>query len=173
MRTLLVDNYDSFTHNLAHYLAEITGRAPEVVRNDDPRFRLDDLRDFDNVVISPGPGTPRRASDFGICGEIIAKTPVPLLGICLGHQGIADVFGGRVARAPEPRHGRISPVHHTGSDLFAGLPSPFDAVRYHSLAVTEVPAELEVTAWASDGVLMGLRHRDRPIWGVQFHPESI
>lgn len=173
MRTLLVDNYDSFTSNLFHYLAEVNGREPEVITHDDPHWRLGRLAEFDNVVISPGPGNPGREADFGICREIIERTELPLLGICLGHQGIGLRYGATVSRAPEPRHGRVSPVLHGGDGLFAGLPSPLDVVRYHSLAVTDLPPELEPTAWTPDGILMGLRHRERPLWGVQFHPESI
>ncbi|MGW0736640.1 aminodeoxychorismate synthase component I [Streptomyces sp. NPDC002851] len=173
MRILIVDNYDSFTHNLVHYLAGITGQEPVVVRNDDPGWHLGRLAEVDAVVLSPGPGTPERAADFGICRELVERCELPLLGICLGHQGVALAHGATVARAPEPRHGRLSPVLHHGDELFAGLPSPFEAVRYHSLAVTDLPESLEATAWTPDGVLMGLRHRSRPMWGVQFHPESI
>ncbi|MEV4923187.1 aminodeoxychorismate synthase component I [Streptomyces roseoverticillatus] len=173
MRTLLVDNYDSFTYNLFHYLAEVNGREPEVVTNDDRTWRKEHLAEFDNVVISPGPGTPERAADFGICTEILRGGWLPTLGVCLGHQGIALLYGGEVGRAPEPYHGRVSPVVHEGTGLFEGLPSPFPAVRYHSLAARRLPAELEVTARTPDGIVMGLRHRERPLWGVQFHPESI
>ncbi|MCM2413793.1 aminodeoxychorismate synthase component I [Streptomyces sp. RKAG290] len=173
MRTLLIDNHDSFTHNLFHYLAEVNGEEPEVVVNDDPRWRAQRLAEFDNVVISPGPGNPARPADFGICHDVVRQAAIPLLGICLGHQGIGLFGGADVVRAPEPRHGRPSPVLHDGTGLFAGLPSPFEAVRYHSLAVTGLPDGLEATAWTPDGVLMGLRHRERPLWGVQFHPESI
>ncbi|MFI5934022.1 aminodeoxychorismate synthase component I [Actinoplanes sp. NPDC051494] len=173
MRTLLVDNYDSFTYNLFHYLAEVNGADPVVVRNDDPGFDPAVLDEFDNVVLSPGPGSPDRPADVGICTGIIASARLPVLGVCLGHQGIAHVHGGVVERAPEPRHGRTSPVSHDGTGLFAGLPAPLEVVRYHSLAVTSMPAELEVTAWAPDGVAMALRHRTLPQWGVQFHPESI
>jgi para-aminobenzoate synthetase len=173
MRTLLVDNYDSFTYNLFHYLAEVNGREPVVLRNDDAGWDPGMLAEFDSVLISPGPGRPERPEDFGICQEIIDNGSLPILGVCLGHQGIAHAFGARVARAPEPRHGRVSPVFHEGNRLFAGLPEPFDVVRYHSLAVTDLPWELRPTAWTDDGVLMGIEHRDRPLWGVQFHPESI
>ncbi|MEV0784768.1 aminodeoxychorismate synthase component I [Streptomyces sp. NPDC050423] len=173
MRTLLVDNHDSFTHNLFHHLAEVNGEEPEIVLNDSPHWHAGRLAEFDNVVISPGPGHPSRPADFGICHDIVRRTAIPLLGICLGHQGIGLLGGADVVRAPEPRHGRTSPVLHNGTDLFAGLPSPFDAVRYHSLAVTGLTDDLEATAWTPDGVLMGLRHRERPLWGVQFHPESI
>jgi para-aminobenzoate synthetase len=173
MRTLLIDNYDSFTYNLVHQIAGVTGQEPVVIRNDDPGWRLSRLDDFDAVVISPGPGTPQRAADFGMCREVIQRGGLPLLGICLGHQGLALWHGGTVGRAPEPRHGRTSEVLHDGRDLFAGIPSPFEAVRYHSLAVTALPEELEAVAWTPDGVLMGVRHRQRPLWGVQFHPESV
>ncbi|GAA3194831.1 MULTISPECIES: aminodeoxychorismate synthase component I [Streptomyces] len=173
MRTLLVDNHDSFTYNLFDALARFSGREPTVVRNDDPHWRAGNLAEFDRVVISPGPGNPARPADFGISSEIIRTAEIPLLGVCLGHQGIALAGGGSVGLAPEPRHGRTSPVRHAGTDVFAGLPSPFDAVRYHSLAVTRLPGDMVATAWAPDGVVMGLRHRDRPLFGVQFHPESI
>lgn len=173
MRTLLIDNYDSFTYNLFHYLAEVNGTEPEVVVNDDPRWRSSHLDAFDNVVLSPGPGHPDRPADFGICREVLRAAEVPVLGICLGHQGLATVHGGRVTRAPEPYHGRVSTIRHRGTDLFAGLPPRLEVARYHSLAVAELPPEFEPTAWTHDGVLMGLRHRERPLWGVQFHPESI
>ncbi|WP_406084924.1 aminodeoxychorismate synthase component I [Streptomyces virginiae] len=173
MRTLLIDNYDSFTYNLFHQITEAAGREPEVVRNDDPRWSARLLADFDNVVVSPGPGTPLEARDLGISREILATTRLPALGICLGHQAIGALHGATVGRAPTPLHGRISRVRHDGKGLFAGLPSPMEVVRYHSLAVTDLPPALEATAWTADGILMGLRHRTRPMWGVQFHPESI
>ena len=173
MRTLLVDNYDSFTYNLFHYLTEVNGQEPEVVVNDHPAWQYARLDEFDSVVISPGPGNPERPSDFGICREILQRGHLPILGVCLGHQGLAALHGGRLARAPEPYHGRACSVVHDGTDLFAGLPSPFEVVRYHSLAVDRISPELLATAWTEDGVLMGLRHRIRPQWGVQFHPESI
>ncbi|MGW7002556.1 aminodeoxychorismate synthase component I [Streptomyces sp. NPDC054933] len=173
MRTLLIDNHDSFTYNLFHLLAEVNGQQPEVVVNDDPRWRIEHLRDFDNVVISPGPGNPGRGGDFGICGEVLERGELPMLGVCLGHQGLALFHGGQVVRAPQPYHGRVSPVVHTQTELFAGIPSPFEVVRYHSLAVDELPGVLEATAWTPDGILMAIRHRERPLWGMQFHPESI
>ncbi|WP_406344052.1 aminodeoxychorismate synthase component I [Streptomyces sp. NBC_00648] len=173
VRTLLVDNYDSFTFNLYHSLARAGGAEPVVIRNDDPAWDSARLSEFDNVVLSPGPGHPGRAADFGMCRDIVERAEIPLLGICLGHQGAALLHGATVGRAPEPRHGRTSPVRHTGEDLFRGIPSPFDAVRYHSLAVTGLPDEMEAVAWTADGVLMGHRHRSRPLWGLQFHPESI
>ncbi|WP_260333213.1 aminodeoxychorismate synthase component I [Streptomyces beigongshangae] len=173
MRTLLVDNYDSFTYNLFHYLSRVNGREPEVIRNDDPAWRPGLLDAFDNVVLSPGPGTPHRPADFGLCAGIAEEGRLPVLGVCLGHQGMALAHGARVGRAPEPRHGRTSAVRHDGTGLFEGLPDPLEVVRYHSLAVTDLPPELEATAWSADGVLMALRHRTLPLWGVQFHPESI
>jgi para-aminobenzoate synthetase len=172
MRTLLIDNYDSFTYNLHQLLGEVTGVAPTVVRND-TAFSPEVLERFDSVVISPGPGRPERASDFGISGQVIRESGLPLLGVCLGHQGLCQLFGAAVTHAPAPMHGRISPVHHGGGGVFAGLPSPFAAVRYHSLAVTDLPEEIEPLAWTPDGVLMGVQHRSLPMWGVQFHPESI
>ncbi|WP_019871708.1 aminodeoxychorismate synthase component I [Salinispora oceanensis] len=173
MKTLIIDNYDSFTHNVAQYIAEVNGVEPVVIRNNEPGWDMGMLRQFDNVVISPGPGRPEQPADFGISAQVIAAAEMPLLGICLGHQGICDIFGGKVGAAPHVEHGTQWHLEHTGEDIFAGIPSPFTAVRYHSLAALELPPELVATAWTSDGVIMGLRHRERPIWGVQFHPESI
>ncbi|MFC4160763.1 aminodeoxychorismate synthase component I [Chitinimonas lacunae] len=169
---LMIDNYDSFTYNLYQLLGEVNGQAPTVVCNDHPLSAID-LSCFDAVVISPGPGHPARAADFGISAQVIREAGLPVLGVCLGHQGICHLFGGEVAHAPEPRHGRISAIHHHGQDLFANLPSPFEVVRYHSLVATRLPDMLEAIAWSDDGLIMGLRHRSAPIWGVQFHPESI
>ncbi|MFJ6554149.1 aminodeoxychorismate synthase component I [Streptomyces luteogriseus] len=174
MKTLLIDNYDSYTYNLFQLIAEVNGEEPVVLRNDAPVDGLPDLRAFDNLVVSPGPGHPGVARDFGIGSRLLATSPVPVLGVCLGHQGIALAEAGLVGPAPEPRHGHLSTIRHDGRDLFHGLPQHFTAVRYHSLAVREpLPETLEATAWAEDGVLMGLRHRSRPLWGVQFHPESV
>lgn len=172
MRTLLIDNYDSFTFNLRQYLEDVTGHRPTVVANDTDWAEVP-VDDFDAIVISPGPGRPGRERDFGISRNAVIDAGLPVLGVCLGHQGIAELFGGTVDLAPEPRHGRTSHIVHTGQDVFAGLPSPFLAVRYHSLAAITLPAELEAIAWSDDGVVMGLRHRILPLWGVQFHPESI
>ncbi|MGW1779261.1 aminodeoxychorismate synthase component I [Streptomyces sp. NPDC002143] len=174
MKTLLIDNYDSYTYNLFQLIAEVNGEEPVVIVNDAPAGAVPDLAGFDNVVVSPGPGHPAKARDFGISARVLAESPIPVLGVCLGHQGIAHGEGARVESAPEPRHGHLSAVRHDGRDLFQGLPQNFTAVRYHSLAVSEpLPDSLEATAWAEDGVLMGLRHRERPLWGVQFHPESV
>ncbi|ATL71695.1 aminodeoxychorismate synthase component I [Nocardia terpenica] len=175
MRTLLVDNYDSFTYNLFQLIAEVNGVEPVVVRNDavtDPaELGLDR---FDNIVISPGPGRPDSARDFGISRELIERAELPLLGVCLGHQGIVLAAGGAVVAAPHPRHGYPDRITHDDCDLFAGIPRDFLAVRYHSLcAAHPLPDDLALTATAPDGVIMGVRHRHRPQWGVQFHPESI
>ncbi|MFJ3796804.1 aminodeoxychorismate synthase component I [Streptomyces sp. NPDC090088] len=177
MKTLLIDNYDSYTYNLFQLIAEVNGEEPVVIRNDEGAGTLPGLpglAGFDNVVVSPGPGHPGNGRDFGIAARVIAEAAVPVLGVCLGHQGIALGEQARVAPAPQPRHGHLTRVRHDGRDLFEGLTQDFTAVRYHSLAVHEpLPAALEATAWAEDGVLMGLRHRERPLWGVQFHPESV
>ncbi|MEI7033743.1 aminodeoxychorismate synthase component I [Streptomyces pratensis] len=174
MRTLLIDNYDSYTYNLFQLIAGVTGVEPVVMANDAPGVADVDLASFDNVVISPGPGHPSRERDFGVSARVIETSPIPVLGVCLGHQGIGRSAGAEVVPAPEPRHGYLSRVDHDGQDIFAGLPQGFTAVRYHSLSVAEpLPDSLEATAWSEDGVVMGLRHRTRPLWGVQFHPESI
>ena len=174
MKTLLIDNYDSYTYNLFQLIAGVNGEEPLVVLNDAPPDAIPDLREFDNVVVSPGPGHPAKQRDFGIGADVLAAATVPVLGVCLGHQGIAASEHAWVAAAPEPRHGHLSTIRHNDKDLFEGLPQNFTAVRYHSLSVREpLPLSLEPTAWAEDGVLMGLRHRTRPLWGVQFHPESI
>jgi para-aminobenzoate synthetase len=173
MRTLLIDNYDSFTYNLFQLLAEVNGTEPIVVRNDKASWEELERLEFDNIVLSPGPGRPDRTADFGVCAEAIRRCERPLLGVCLGMQGLGWVEGGRVERAPAPMHGRIVAVEHDGSPLFAGIPSPFRATRYHSLALrTPLPSVLRETATCA-GVPMALEHRSRPQWGVQFHPESI
>jgi para-aminobenzoate synthetase len=174
MLTLLIDNYDSFTYNLFQLLAEVNGAEPIVVRNDEASWGELSRLEFDNVVLSPGPGRPERDRDFGVCAEAIRRCEQPLLCVCLGHQGLGWIHGGQVVRAPEPLHGRIRTVEHAGAPLFAGIPRRFEAVRYHSLCLARpLPAELEEIAWSDDGVAMALAHRSRPQWGVQFHPESI
>ncbi|MBD9723884.1 aminodeoxychorismate synthase component I [Streptomyces caniscabiei] len=174
MKTLLIDNYDSYTYNLFQLIAEVNGEEPVVVLNDASADDIPKLGEFDNVVVSPGPGHPARARDFGIAARVISEAEIPVLGVCLGHQGIAAGERADVEPAPWPRHGHLSTVRHDGRDLFHGLPQNFTVVRYHSLSVREpLPPTLEATAWSEDGVLMGLRHRERPLWGVQFHPESI
>ena len=174
MKTLLIDNYDSFTYNLFQLLAEANGDEPIVVRNDEAAWEDLEKLEFDNIVVSPGPGSPDHEGDFGVCAEAIRQAKVPLLGVCLGHQGLTWVHGGKVLPAPEVMHGRISAVLHDESPLFAGIPREFQAVRYHSLCVEQpLPDDLEVIAQTSDGVVMAVAHRTRPQWGVQFHPESI
>ena len=170
---LLIDNYDSFTYNLYQYLSEL-GAEVVTVRND--KITLEDVADMspEGIVISPGPGTPRES---GISNDVIRHfgPQLPVLGVCLGHQCIGDVYGARVDRAEEIRHGKTSMINHQGTGVLAGLPNPFEAIRYHSLVVypETVPDCLEVTAWTDDGLIMGLRHKEFPVEGVQFHPESI
>jgi anthranilate synthase component II len=170
---LVVDNYDSFTYNLVHYLAEL-GAPTHVVRNDDLTVDEAWALNPQAVLLSPGPCSPNEA---GICLSLIrtAAEDMPILGVCLGHQAIGQAFGGEVIRAKSLMHGKTSPMHHEGLSVFRGLPSPFTATRYHSLAVRRetLPDVLQVTAWTEDGEIMGLSHRTRPIHGVQFHPESI
>jgi anthranilate synthase/aminodeoxychorismate synthase-like glutamine amidotransferase len=169
---LLIVNYDSFTYNLYQYFCEL-GQEVVVVRNDE--MTVEELQTLapERIVISPGPSTPERA---GISNDVIRRFggSVPLLGVCLGHQCIGYSYGGTVHRAPEIRHGKSSPIYHEGAALFSGVPSPFSAIRYHSLIVDadDLPQCLEVTAWTSDGLIMGIRHREHPVQGIQFHPES-
>ncbi len=170
---LLIDNYDSFTFNLVHFLGDL-GASCDVRRNDALSVEQAMAAAPEAIVLSPGPCTP---SEAGICLDLIAAAAgrIPLLGVCLGHQAIGQAFGGDVVRAAVPMHGKVSPVRHAGTDVFAGLPSPFQATRYHSLVVepATLPQVLEATAWTADGAIMGLRHRTLPVFGVQFHPESI
>ena len=171
---LLIDNYDSFTFNLVHYIGEL-GTECVVRRNDALNMQEAMGLRPDGILLSPGPCDPDRA---GIClalTEAAAEADIPLLGVCLGHQTIGQAFGGKVVRANEIVHGKLGAMHHSGKGLFTGLPSPLDATRYHSLIVERatLPDSLEVTAWLEDGTIMGLQHRDKPIHGVQFHPESI
>jgi para-aminobenzoate synthetase len=174
MRTLLVDNHDSYTYNVFHLLAAASGEEPTVVNNDAVSWRVLSRSKFDAYVLSPGPGRPERWHDFGVCRDILRYSEVPVLGICLGHQGIGNLLEGGVTSAPQPMHGRLSHVRHRGTGIFTGVPQDFSVVRYHSLAITgPVGPEDHVVAWADDGVVMGVEHDSRPIWGVQFHPESI
>ena len=170
---LLIDNYDSFTYNLYQYLAEL-GAEVVTVRNDKITLEEVEAMSPEGIVISPGPCTPREA---GISNDVIRHfgPKLPVLGVCLGHQCIGDVYGARVDRADEIRHGKTSMVNHHGAGVLAGLPNPFEAIRYHSLVVypETLPDCLEVTAWTDDGLIMGLRHKEYPVEGVQFHPESI
>ena len=171
MRVLVLDNYDSFTYNLVQYLGEL-GADPVVIRND--VMPPEDARQFnaDRLLISPGPGTPENAG-YSVDYVATLGLEMPTLGVCLGHQAIAVAFGGKVDRAPEPRHGKTSQITHDDRGVFAGLTNPFVATRYHSLAEVHLPEILEESAHSEDGVVQGLRHRDLPISGVQFHPESV
>jgi anthranilate synthase/aminodeoxychorismate synthase-like glutamine amidotransferase len=170
---LLIDNYDSFTFNLVHFLGDVGARC-EVVRND--KLTVDEAlaRNPEAIVLSPGPCTPNEA---GICLDLIAAAAgkVPILGVCLGHQAVGQAFGGDVVRAPSPMHGKLSGISHDGTGILEGVPSPFSATRYHSLIVARdtLPECLVATGWTDDGLIMAMHHRDYPIHGVQFHPESI
>ena len=171
MRVLVIDNYDSFTFNIVQYLGEL-GATSHVVKNDAIDVAGIAAQDVDGVLVSPGPCTPNEA---GVSLAAVATTRVPVLGVCLGHQAIGQAFGGNVVRADRLMHGRTSPILHDGVGVFGGLPSPFEATRYHSLIVDRpsLPACLEITAWTAEGEIMGVRHRERAVEGVQFHPESI
>jgi len=170
---LVLDNYDSFTYNLVQFLSVITDDI-EVHRNDELTVADIEAKGPEAIVVSPGPCTPAEA---GISVDLIATlgTRIPTLGVCLGHQAVGAAFGGNIVRAPELMHGKTSPIHHDGDELFEGLPDPFTATRYHSLIIEEasLPDELNVTARTPDGLIMGVRHQTHPIFGVQFHPESI
>ena len=171
--SLLIDNYDSFTYTLFHYLGEL-GAQVTVKRNDEMTVDAVLALKPEAIVLSPGPCTPNEA---GICLDLIktADGKVPILGVCLGHQAIGQVYGGKIVRAPEPMHGKVSRIHHTGKSVFRGLNNDFEATRYHSLTIApeSMPAALEVTANSSDGVIQGVMHKTHPVHGVQFHPESI
>jgi para-aminobenzoate synthetase len=174
MATLLIDNYDSYTFNLYQLLARVAGEEPVVVRNDE--LDASALADggWDRIVVSPGPGRPERERDLGVAAAALAQDEIAVLGVCLGHQGLAHVRGGSVVRADEIIHGRISPIFHRGEGLFSGIPQGFRAVRYHSLVVeAALPPALEAIGWSDDGTVMAIRARHRPAWGVQFHPESV
>jgi anthranilate synthase component 2 len=170
---LMIDNYDSFTYNLVQYLGEL-GQDVKVVRNDEMDVEAIEALRPERIVLSPGPCTPNEA---GVSLAVIRRFAgkLPILGVCLGHQAIGQAFGGRIVHAKTLMHGKVSQIHHRGQGVFAGLPSPFQATRYHSLAIEResCPAQLEVTAWTDDGEIMGVRHRTLPVEGVQFHPESI
>ncbi|TMQ10218.1 MAG: aminodeoxychorismate/anthranilate synthase component II [Deltaproteobacteria bacterium] len=176
-RIVIIDNYDSYAYNLYQRIGEIVGVAPRVFRND--RVTLDEVCALapTHLVISPGPGNPENPAYFGVCCRLVLELGprLPVLGVCLGHQGIGFAFGGRVIRAPAPMHGKSSRVKHDGSRLFRGLDSPLVGMRYHSLVLDPdaIPDALRVTAWTDDGIVMGFAHKEFPIFGVQFHPESI
>jgi anthranilate synthase component II len=175
-RVVVVDHHDSYTWNLVHLVAAVTGALPDVVEHDEVEAAsLLAPGAYTHVVLSPGPGSPDDLRDFAVGREVLLRAEVPVLGVCLGMQGLVSAYGGHVGRV-EPAHGEVALVEHDGSGVFEGLPSPFKAVRYHSLAARTLPPVLRRTAWCAgpDGpVVMGVAHRDRPLWGVQFHPESI
>ncbi len=175
MRTLLIDNHDSYTYNVFHLLAAVAGHDPVVIDNDAVSWKALSRWEFDAIVLSPGPGNPKRWHDFGVCRDVLRHATTPVFGVCLGHQGIAGALDGTVTNAPLAMHGRLSPIEHVDDGIFAGIPQGFRAVRYHSLAV--LPGSLgpdgRLLAWADDGVVMGIEHRHRPLCGVQFHPESV
>jgi para-aminobenzoate synthetase len=174
VKIALIDNYDSFTHNVADLIYRVSGMQASVFRNDAIAYDALAAFDADCTVLSPGPGHPARTQDFGVCTEILQRSEKPVLGICLGHQGIGVVFGAKVHRAPQPVHGQVSEISHDGKGVFLNIPQRIRAVRYHSLIVNaELSDELQKTAWTDEGLIMGVRHRERNIFGVQFHPESI
>ncbi len=174
MKSLIIDNYDSFTYNLVQMVAEVNGCNPLVVKNDQYSWQELLQLEYDNIIISPGPGHPDIPSDFGICRKILLESPKPILGVCLGHQGLCSTYGGKVIHAREPMHGQISKIYHWHDELFSHVPSKFDAVRYHSLICNQqIPACLQVLAVTEDNLIMAMRHKHKPQWGVQFHPESI
>lgn len=175
IKTLIIDNYDSFTNNLFQYVAEINKVEPILIKND--QYSIDEILkfEFDNIIISPGPGRPELVEDFGVCSHILKIVDVPILGVCLGHQGIGYAFGAEIIHAPYPAHGQAYTVEHNGDILFRDIPREFEVIRYHSLIVNKekLPDSLKVIASTKDNLIMGLKHKDKPIWGVQFHPESI
>lgn len=174
MKSLIIDNYDSYTYNLFQLIGKVSGVEPLVIKNDEMTYEEILNLDFDNVIISPGPGSPDKAKDFGVCKDVIEKLNKPILGICLGHQGIYHYNGGKVVRADEPMHGRQSKVSHNGKNLFAGIENNFTVTRYHSLTCEDVELpNISIDARTTDGVVMGISHKTKPIYGLQFHPESI
>lgn len=174
-RVVVVDHHDSYTFNLVHLVAAVTGTLPEVVEHDEVTSHALLAWGFTHIVLSPGPGSPDDERDFSVGRSVLLEARVPVLGVCLGMQGLVSVYGGRV-RQVAPAHGEVAVVTHDGTGIFAGVPSPFRAVRYHSLAAVTLPEVVRATAWCdSDAgpVVMGVAHRERPLWGVQFHPESV
>ncbi len=174
MKTLILDNYDSFTYNLYQQVARISGCEPTVVANNQISLKEIKKRSFDAIIISPGPGRPDRDADFGVCSEVLLGLDLPILGVCLGFQGLGYYCGAKLVHAQELMHGRLSEVIYKATPLFDGIPQKFKVVRYHSLVISkDLPDNLEALAWTTDGVLMAMRHKCKPHWGVQFHPESI
>ncbi|WP_460865589.1 anthranilate synthase component II [Nocardioides pakistanensis] len=174
-RVVVVDHHDSYTYNLVHLIAVVSGSLPEVVEHDEVDADALLARGFSHIVLSPGPGNPDDERDFSVGRVVLREATVPVLGVCLGMQGLVSVYGGQV-RQIAPAHGEVAAVRHDGTGIFAGVPSPFDAVRYHSLAAVALPPTLSAAAWCDTNagpVVMGVAHREKPLWGVQFHPESI
>ena len=174
MKTLIIDNYDSYTYNLYQLIASVSGEEPILIKNDELTYDEILKLKFDNVVISPGPGSPDKIEDFGVCGRIITDLDKPILGVCLGHQGIYHYYGGKVVKAPVPMHGRISKIYHNNNGIFKNIEQGFEVTRYHSLVCKDMDVkDINVDAKTEDGLIMGLSHSKKPIWSVQFHPESI
>lgn len=174
MQTLIIDHYDSFTYNLFQLVAEIQNKEPIVISHDSEEYLKLDPGSYDNIILSPGPGHPEQELDFSIGKSIILHSDKPILGVCLGHQGIFSILGGQISRAVTPMHGRLSSILHNHSELYTNIPSPFQVMRYHSLLCTgSLPPDLELNAWTAEGLIMGFRHKHKPIWGIQYHPESI
>ena len=174
MKILIIDNYDSFTYNLFQQVSGIKKCVPDVFKNDEITYAEIVNKDYDCIIISPGPGHPANREDFGVCHDVLAYSNKPVLGVCLGHQGIGLYAGGKVVHAPEPFHGRLTPIFHSDTGLFKGLPQGFDVVRYHSLIIEKpLPKGLKESAWTADGIVMGIEHETKPFWGIQYHPESI
>ena len=174
-RVVVVDHHDSYTYNLVHLLASVTGRLPEVVEHDEIGAEALLARGYSHIVLSPGPGNPDTTRDFSVGRSVLLESDVPVLGVCLGMQGLVSAYGGRVAQVV-PAHGDVAVIEHDGRGVFRGLPQRFHAVRYHSLAAVALPVVLEETAWCvgeAGRVVMGVAHREKPLWGVQFHPESV
>jgi anthranilate synthase component II len=171
-KTLIIDNFDSFTYNLFQYMGEVCGEEPTVVLNTASLESID-LSKYDCIIVSPGPGTPGCAKDVGISANVIRETQVPLLGVCLGHQCMAHIYGMDIVLAPEPMHGRVSIIRHNDRGIFKGLSRELSVVRYHSLVVKEIKSPFVLTAWGQGGMIHGIQHKERPLHGIQFHPESI
>ena len=174
MKILIIDNYDSFTYNLFQQVSGIKNCVPDVFKNDEISYADIVSRGYDCIIISPGPGHPENRKDFGVCHDVLEFSDKPVLGVCLGHQGIGLYAGGKVIHAPEPYHGRLTPIFHNNSGLFKDLPQGFNVVRYHSLIIeTPLPDNIRESAWTADGIVMGIEHKTKPFWGIQYHPESI
>lgn len=173
MKSLIIDNFDSFTHNIYQLLAQVNQSPPTIIFNNQWSWEKIKSENFDNIIISPGPGNPSKKEDFGVCGEVLLKADIPILGICLGHQGLGYFYGSTIANAPEPMHGRINSIYHGNDPLFDGIPDGFEAVRYHSLIINNLGEDLKAIAHTNDNLIMSIRHKYKPFWGVQFHPESI